>query len=116
MTTHRIAAEATLAWDAGNRRRRASAGLERSIDGVMATGGMLVVNAIGGLNLGLPEGRAGLSLGGALLAAGLAHMTHRRQRRSTGTRRAVPSYAPAYAPAYATAARPRPIRVRHHAA
>lgn len=91
MTTHRIAAEATMAWDAGHRRRRATAGLERCIDGVMAGGGMLVVNAVASLNLGLPEGRAGLSLGGALLAAGAAHLAHRRR----ATRPAAPTYAPA---------------------
>jgi hypothetical protein len=109
MTTHRIAAEATMAWDAGHRRRRASAGLERGVDGVMATGGMLIVNAVAGLNLGLPAGRAGMSLGGALLAAGMAHLTHRR-RRVTRARAAAPSYA-AYPGAHL-----QPARAGHRAA
>lgn len=95
MNQHRVAAEAVMAWDAGHRRRRASAGLERCVDAVMASGGMLVVNAAGALNVGLPEGRAGLSLGGALLAAGFAHLTHRRR----GARTRTSVYAPVYAPA-----------------
>lgn len=113
MTTHRIAAEATLAWDAGNRKRRASAGLERCVDALMASGGLLVVNAVGSLNLGLPEGRAGLSLGGTLLAAAAAHLTHRR--RSARAHASKPTYAPSYAQ-YGMGA---PVRVRaasHHAA
>lgn len=104
MNTHRIAADAITAWDTGNRRRRARAGLDRCIDGTMASGGLLVVNAIASLNLGLPDGRAGMSLGGALLASGLAWMSH--TRRSTAARRLTAVQAPTYAT----------VRSIHHAA
>lgn len=116
MTTHRIAAEATMAWDAGHRRRRASAGMERCIDAVMASGGLLMVNAAGSLNLGLPEGRMGISLGGALLAAGVAHIA-RRRRPTRAPIQVAPSLGYAYAPTSARKAiRVATARASHHAA
>ena len=47
----------------------------------MATGGLILANAALHLNVGLPQGRNGLALGGALLASGLAWIT--RSRRSS---------------------------------
>lgn len=59
------------------RRRRARGAIDTAVDAVMATGGIIVANAALHLNVGLPEGRNGLALGGALLAAGMAWITRK---------------------------------------
>ncbi len=79
MTSNR-AEGAMRAYKAGSRRRGAIGALERMADAALAAGGAIVVNAVVGLGLGLPAGRAGLSLGASLVCAGLAWITRHRGR------------------------------------
>ncbi|MCA1834369.1 MAG: hypothetical protein LC750_16865 [Actinobacteria bacterium] len=53
------------------RRNRTRGMLDTVADAVMATGGLIAANAGLHFGLGLPEGRNGLALGGALLASGM---------------------------------------------
>lgn len=77
---------AMKAWSHGRRRRSVAASVERLADAIMATGGVLLVNAMFGLGMGFPEGSAGIALGSALLFASLGwisrHRAHERIARA----------------------------------
>lgn len=47
---------------------------DRLADGMFAAGGIILADATFPLTLGLPQGRIGLSLGGALIAGAFAWM------------------------------------------
>ena len=71
----RNAEHAIASWNQGQRRRTAAAGAERFADGIAATGGLILTNAVLSLGIGMPAGRAGVGLGASLLAAGIAWMS-----------------------------------------
>jgi hypothetical protein len=77
--THQ-AAYADEAFRTGRRRRAARGMLDTALDALVAMGGLIVANASFALGLGLPEGRAGISLGAGLLMLGLAIATSTRRR------------------------------------
>lgn len=63
------------------RRRLTRATIDTAADAAMATGGLALTNVALRLNIGLPDGIAGLALGAGLLAAGAAIALGRRGRR-----------------------------------
>lgn len=79
--TEQRAGHALLAWRQGARRRRIAGVAERVADASLAAGGLVLANATLTLEMGLPVGRAGWSLGIGLLAGGLAWMLRTRPRR-----------------------------------
>ena len=81
MTSQR-AEIAMRAYAAGRRRRSVCGVLERAADALLAAGGLLLANAALPLGLGLPVGRLGLSLGAAMVCAGLAWITRHRGHRA----------------------------------
>lgn len=78
MTT--TAAAAGSAFKAGRRRRLARSSMDTAVDGLIASGGLMLANAAFGLGVGLPEGAGGSSLGASLLLAGIAWLTRSRGR------------------------------------
>lgn len=80
----RSAEHAIWTWEQGRRRRAASATADRIADAFAASGGLVLANSV--LHLGMaPEGTVGYSLGGTLLAAGLAWIMRTRRNRYTPT-------------------------------
>lgn len=72
--TARTASTAIRAYQARERGRRITGFIDRVADAAMAVGGLLLANAAFPLGFNLPTGQIGLSLGGLLLAAGVAWM------------------------------------------
>jgi hypothetical protein len=62
------------------RRHRTRGTVDTIADAVMATGGLVLANAGLRFGLGLPEGRNGLALGGALLASGMIWISRHVRR------------------------------------
>ena len=73
---------ATVAWHEGARRRRRTGIVEGAADALLAGGGLVMANATMSLELGLPAGRAGLSLGIGLASAGAAWIMRHRARKA----------------------------------
>lgn len=83
MTPTHTARHAAATWEHGHRRRLLAATIERTADAAIAAGGLLVANGALPLDLGLPAGATGISLGAGLVCAGLAWMTRHRARATT---------------------------------
>jgi hypothetical protein len=83
MTPTRTARHAAATWQQGHRRRLLAASAERTADAAIAAGGLLVANGTLSLQLGLPAGATGISLGAGLVCAGLAWMSRHRAHRAT---------------------------------
>lgn len=75
------AERAMSAWRASRRRRLAAGALQSAGDAIVALAGLLLANAALRLDLGLPEGRAGLAVGATLLCIGAAWMARARSHR-----------------------------------
>ncbi|MFN2613492.1 MAG: hypothetical protein ABR552_01565 [Actinomycetota bacterium] len=75
----RSAEHAIATWQETQKRRAASAFADRVADGLTASGGIVLVNAMCGLGIGLPTGRIGVTLGGSVLAGGLALIMRARR-------------------------------------
>jgi hypothetical protein len=108
MTT--IASSADQAFRAGRRRRAARGAVENGVDGLLASGGMLMANAMLELGMGLPEGAAGVSLGASFLVAGFAWLTRNRRRSESPQRRTRAVLAQTVAPVIAAPIAPRIAR------
>lgn len=92
METTLTARHALSAYEQRSRSRILTAITERIADGMFAAGGILLADATFPLHLGLPQGRVGLSLGGALVAGALAWMKrHAGGRRPHARRVATPA-------------------------
>lgn len=89
MDTTITARHAAAAYERRTRVRAASQLADRLADGMFAAGGIFLADATFPLNLGLPQGRIGLSLGGALVAGAFAWM-----KRHAGSVRRSPAPAP----------------------
>lgn len=74
------AAYADEAFRTGRRRRAARGAVDTLLDAALAIGGLVLANAALRLGLGLPEGRAGISLGLAVLSLAVAAVTGTRRR------------------------------------
>lgn len=79
-TTHN-AGYAINAWRQGQRRRVAIGVADRVADGMLAAGGVVLVNAVTSLGFGLPGGHAGIALGTSTLGAAMAWMARVRRGR-----------------------------------
>jgi len=82
ISTEQRVSTAKLAWQQGARRRRRRGLAESAADALLAGGGIVMANAAFPLELGLPAGRAGLSLGAGLVFAGIAFLMRARARRA----------------------------------
>lgn len=76
---------AVAAFQQTRRRRRIRTTYDTIADAALATGGLVLANATMSFDMGLPEGRNGIALGGTLVAAGLMWLT--RLVRSGGNRK-----------------------------
>lgn len=68
------------AYDAQRRGRRTHAVMDRISDGMLAAGGILLLNALVPLGFDLPGGTVGISAGGLLIAAAVAWMKRPTRR------------------------------------
>lgn len=119
-TVRRVAARdrAIAAYRTMRRQRITRAGLEAVADASMASGGLALANVSLHLDLGLPDGIAGIALGAALVCVGAAIAALHRGRRggtdpaaaATPARIIVLDDPPGFAPRYEL---PAP---EHHAA
>lgn len=87
MASTMMAQQAIEVYQRRTRSRALAAVTDRIADGMFAAGGILLADATFALNLGLPQGRLGASLGGALIAGSLAWMK-RHQTKRQGPHRA----------------------------
>lgn len=63
------------AFKVTRRRRRLRSTYDTVADAALATGGLVLANATLQFGMGLPEGRNGIALGGALVAGGMLWLT-----------------------------------------
>jgi uncharacterized iron-regulated membrane protein len=95
-----MAQQAIEVYQRRTRSRALAAVTDRIADGMFAAGGILLADATFALNLGLPQGRVGASLGGALIAGALAWM--KRHATTRHTTRHAPQVRPQTQPQLAT--------------
>jgi len=65
-----------------HRRQRMHGMMETAADAALATGGLFLANASMHLGMGLPDGRNGIALGGAMLAGGMIWVTRKLSKRN----------------------------------
>ncbi|MFP5224436.1 MAG: hypothetical protein ACLGH3_02585 [Actinomycetota bacterium] len=86
MASTMMAQQAIEVYQQRTRSRALAAVTDRIADGMFAAGGILLADATFALNLGLPQGRVGASLGGALIAGALAWMKRHSSRSQQANR------------------------------
>ena len=105
-----LRARAVSSFQQTQHRRRVRGLLDTAADAVMASGAIVTANAALHLGVGLPSGRNGVALGGALLAAGMAWITRHVRTGGHSTDPAATAPVPMLVPAW------RDAEVQHIAA